>query len=239
MFKQIARATTLLTLAAAPAFAQAQPDTRPTVAVLPFVNSAIGASHDELEPLSKGIADLLITEMAQNTGIRVVERENLQKLLDEQNLARDGRADEATAARIGKLLGAKHIVTGSFITDNKGTMVLTLKSVDTETGVVEWTHRGQGKTAEFLDLIANVATVANTGLKLPALTPAVRQTSEARTEERKKVPFQAVMLYSRAISAQDAGRREEAIQLFSQTIQRFPNFEDAKTALARLNGGSL
>ena len=237
MFKQIARATTLLALVAAPTFAQ-QPDTRPTVAVLPFVNSAIGASHDELEPLSKGIADLLITEMAQNTGIRVVERENLQKLLDEQNLARDGRADEATAARIGKLLGAKHIVTGSFITDNRGTMVLTLKSVDTETGVVEWTHRGQGKTAEFLDLIANVATVANTGLKLPALTPAVRQTSEARTEERKKVPFQAVMLYSRAISAQDAGRREEAIQLFSQTIQRFPNFEDAKTALARLNGGS-
>ncbi len=237
MFKQIARATTLLALVAAPAFAQ-QPDTRPTVAVLPFVNSAIGPSHDELEPLSKGIVDLLITEMAQNTGIRVVERENLQKLLDEQNLARDGRADEATAARIGKLLGAKHIVTGSFITDNKGTMVLTLKSVDTETGVVEWTHRGQGKTADFLELIANVATVANTGLKLPALTPAVRQTSEARTEERKKVPFQAVMLYSRAISAQDAGRREEAIQLFSQTIQRFPNFEDAKTALARLNGGS-
>lgn len=237
MFKQIARATTLMALVAAPAFAQ-QPDTRPTVAVLPFVNSAIGPSHDELEPLSKGIADLLITEMAQNTGIRVVERENLQKLLDEQNLARDGRADEATAARIGKLLGAKHIVTGSFITDNKGTMVLTLKSVDTETGVVEWTHRGQGKTTDFLELIANVATVANTGLKLPALTPAVRQTSEARTEERKKVPFQAVMLYSRAISAQDAGRREEAIQLFSQTIQRFPNFEDAKTALARLNGGS-
>lgn len=237
MFKQIARATTLMAFVAAPAFAQ-QPDTRPTVAVLPFVNSAIGPSHDELEPLSKGIADLLITEMAQNTGIRVVERENLQKLLDEQNLARDGRADEATAARIGKLLGAKHIVTGSFITDNKGTMVLTLKSVDTETGVVEWTHRGQGKTTDFLELIANVATVANTGLKLPALTPAVRQTSEARTEERKKVPFQAVMLYSRAISAQDAGRREEAIQLFSQTIQRFPNFEDAKTALARLNGGS-
>lgn len=237
MFKQIARATTLLALVAAPAFAQ-QPDTRPTVAVLPFVNSAIGASHDELAPLSKGIADLLITEMAQNTGIRVVERENLQKLLDEQNLARDGRADEATAARIGKLLGAKHIVTGSFITDNRGKMVLTLKSVDTETGVVEWTHRGEGKTAEFLDLIASVATVANTGLKLPALTPAVRQTSEARTEERKKVPFQAVMLYSRAISAQDAGRREEAIELFNQTIQRFPNFDDAKNALARLNGGS-
>jgi curli biogenesis system outer membrane secretion channel CsgG len=106
MYKQIARASTLLALVSAAALAQ-QPDTRPTLAVLPFVNSAIGASNAELAPLSKGIADLLITEMAQNTGIRVVERENLEKMLQEQNLARDGRVDEATAARVGKLLGAK------------------------------------------------------------------------------------------------------------------------------------
>ncbi len=239
MFKQIARTSTLMALVSAAALAQ-QPDTRPTVAVLPFVNSAIGSSQAELQPLSKGIADLLITEMAQNQSIRVVERENLDRLLGEQNLARDGRVDEATAARIGKLLGAKHILTGSFITNNRGMMVLTLKSVDTETGVIEWTHRGDGKTEEFLDLVAKVATAANTGLKLPALqlAPAARQTSEARAEERKKVPFQAVMMYSRAISAQDAGRKEEAIQLFSQTIQRFPNFDDAKRACERLEGGA-
>ena len=43
MFKQIARTATLMALVAAPALAQT-PDTRPTVAVLPFTNSAIGAS---------------------------------------------------------------------------------------------------------------------------------------------------------------------------------------------------
>jgi len=237
MYKQIARASTLLALVSVAALAQ-QPDTRPTVAVLPFVNSAIGASNAELAPLSKGIADLLIAEMGQNAGIRLVERENLQKLLDEQNLARDGRADEATAARIGKLLGAKHIVTGSFITDRSGRMVLTLKSIDSETGIIEWNTRQEGKTEEFLDLVSKTAAAANTGLKLPAITmaPAARQTSEARTEERKKVPFQAVMMYSRAISAQDAGKKDEAIQLFSQTIQRFPTFDDAKKACERLNG---
>ena len=101
----------------------AQDDTRPTVAVLPFVNSAIGAANAELAPLSKGIADLLITDLGMNPGIRVVERENIQQLLDEQRLAQDGRVDDATAARIGKLLGAKHMVTGSFITDRSGQMV--------------------------------------------------------------------------------------------------------------------
>jgi len=160
----------------------AQDDTRPTLAVLPFVNSAIGAANAELAPLSKGIADLLITDLGQNPGIRVVERENIQRLLDEQRLGQDGRVDDATAARIGKLLGAKHMVTGAFITDRTGKMVITLKSIDSETGRIIWTHRGEGKTEEFLDLIAKVSTAANAGLLLPALTPQARQASAAHAE---------------------------------------------------------
>lgn len=232
MLKQIVRATALLALVSAPAMAQA--DTRPTVAVLPFVNSAIGAANAELAPLSKGIADLLITDLAQNPAIRVVERENIANILAEQNLARDGRVDDATAARIGKLLGARHIVTGSFVTDRSGTMVITIKSVDTESGRIEYSDMHRDRTDNFLSLVSAVAEKTNRGLKLPELTPAARQTSEARTERQRRVPFQAVMLYSRAISAQDAGNRAEALTLFSQTIDRFPEFEDAKVAKARL-----
>ncbi len=235
MLKQIARATAALALVTASAVAQE--DTRPTVAVLPFVNSAIGEANVELAPLSKGIADLLLTELAQNPGIRVVERENIEALLKEQNLGRDGRVDDATAARIGRLLGARHMVTGSFITDRSGTMVLTLKSIDVETSRIEWTHVDRDKTDNFLALVTKVGAAANVGLKLPALTPAARQTSEARTTRQARVPFQAVMMYSRAISAQDAGNRQEALALFNQTIDRFPDFEDAKTAKAKLETG--
>jgi len=236
MLKQIVRATAGLAVVAASAVAQ-QTDNRPTVAVLPFVNSAIGASNAELAPLSKGIADLLITDMAQNPAIRVVERENIARLLEEQNLARDGRVDDATAARIGKLLGARHMVTGSFITDRSGVMVLTLKSIDTETSRIEWSHMERDQTDNFLALVAKASAAANRGLRLPELTPAARQTSQARTERQARVPFQAVMMYSRAISAQDAGNKAEALTLFQQTIDRFPDFEDAKTAKARLEAG--
>jgi TolA-binding protein len=45
------------------------------------------------------------------------------------------------------------------------------------------------------------------------------------------------MLYSRAISAQDAGNRTQAIELFNQAITAFPNFADAKAAKAKLEGG--
>jgi len=215
----------------------AQDDTRPTVAVLPFVNSAIGTANAELAPLSKGIADLLITDLGMNSEIRMVERENIQQLLDEQRLEQDGRVDDATAARIGKLLGAKHMVTGSFITDRSGQMVVTLKAIDSETGRISWTYKDQGKTDDFLALVAKVAAAANTGLKLPARTPQAKAATAERAADQKKIPFQAVMLYSRALSAQDAGQKEEAIQLFTQTIERFPDFDDARKARAKLTGG--
>lgn len=234
MLKQIVRATAVLALATTSLFAQ--DDTRPTVAVLPFVNSAIGAANTELQPLSKGIADLLIMELAQNTGIRLVERENIERIIAEQNLARDGRVDDATAARIGRLLGAKHIITGSFVTDRSGTMVLTIKTIDVETSRIAWTHMDRDRTDNFLALVAKVGQATNVGLKLPALTPQARQTSEARNTAQARVPFRAVMMYSRAISAQDAGNRSEALTLFNQVVTEFPTFEDAKTARDRLQG---
>lgn len=234
MLKQIVRATAALALVGMPL--AAQEDTRPTVAVLPFVNSAIGGANAELAPLSKGIADLLIIELAQNTGIRVVERENIEAILREQNLARDGRVDDATAARIGRILGAKHMITGSFVTDRSGTMVLTLKTIDVETTRISWTHMDRDRTDNFLALVSKVGQAANRGLNLPALTPQARQSSEARTQQQARVPFRAVVMYSRALSAQDEGKRDEALTLFNQVTTEFPEFEDAKKARDRLQG---
>src|SRR5471032_1902956 len=55
--------------AASSAFAQS----KPTVAIMYFNDDAIGKAHEELAPLSKGICDILITEMADNPGIKVIE----------------------------------------------------------------------------------------------------------------------------------------------------------------------
>src|SRR5471032_2739669 len=63
--------------AASSVFAQS----KPTVAIMYFNDGAIGKAHEELAPLSKGIADVLITEMADNPGIKVVERDQLQSIL--------------------------------------------------------------------------------------------------------------------------------------------------------------
>ena len=214
-------------LAASSVFAQS----KPTVAIMYFNDGAIGKAHDELAPLSKGIADVLITEMADNPAIKVVERDALQSVLNEQHLATDGTVDKETAVKVGKLLSAHHMIFGGFITDPAGTMVLNLRSVNVETGVIEFVTNATDKTANLLSLIHKIAVKTNAGLKLPDVP---KQVGEARAAKDEKIPFQSVMLYSRGLEAKDAGKKTEAISLFNQALTSFPGYDAPKKELAKL-----
>ncbi|HEY2849339.1 MAG TPA: CsgG/HfaB family protein [Gemmatimonadaceae bacterium] len=204
--------------AASSAFAQS----KPTVAIMYFNDGAIGKANEELKPLSKGICDMLISEMSDNPAIKVIERDQLQSVLGEQKLAADGTADKATAIKVGKLLSAHHMIFGGFVTDPAGTMVLNLRSVNVETGEIEFTTNASDKTANLLALIHKVAMKTNAGLKLPDIP---KQVGEARQAKDEKVPFQAVMLYSRGLQAKDAGDTKGAIQLFDQALAAFPGYD--------------
>src|SRR5947199_8819161 len=85
-------------------------DARPGIAVLPFDNSgSYGQNKENFDALQKGIAGMLTSELAANPAARVVEREQIQSLLDEQHLGATGQVDAQTAAKIGKLVGARYI----------------------------------------------------------------------------------------------------------------------------------
>ena len=165
-----ALAAALLAMPALAAGAQAPqaPDRRPTLAVLNFDNGAIGRGAD-FEPLRSGLADLLITDLAANPKLRVVEREQLAAILQEQGLATSGRLDPATTMRIGKLLGVRHFITGGFVISPRGEMWLDARSFNTETGAIEYTERVRGNSDDVLDLISQLATKLNSGLRLPDL----------------------------------------------------------------------
>ena len=206
---------------------------KPTVAVFPYGNSAIGKQNEELAPLTKGIADLMAGELMVNTGIRVLDRENLNAALKEQDLGKDGRVDAATAAKIGKVLGMKHIITGYFVTDPKGTMVLTTKVINSETSEIEFSTNDRDKVDNFMALVTKVAHKVNAGLKLPDI-PA--QLGDAREKKAEKMPFAAVLLYSKAIAAEDSGDKKGAVELYKQTLAKFPDHEASQKAMARLGG---
>src|SRR3989442_14762140 len=78
-------------------------DTRPGIAVFPFDNGgSYGQDKDNFDALQKGIAGLMISDLAAHPAARVGERGELQKLLDEQNLGAGGGGGPPTAGKEGK-----------------------------------------------------------------------------------------------------------------------------------------
>ena len=115
MFRQTATLITLILLAAITFTANAQQKKR--IAVLDFdyatVYSDVGYIFGSNVDVGKGIADLLVTKLVQGGQYSVIERKQLDKIMAEQNLGASGRVDEATAARIGKILGVDALIMGS------------------------------------------------------------------------------------------------------------------------------
>ncbi|HUF27364.1 MAG TPA: CsgG/HfaB family protein [Gemmatimonadaceae bacterium] len=221
---------------AAPLQAQATPDQSraPTVAVLYFTNSAL-VDHAQYAPLSKGIADMLVDALAQNPGIRVVERDQLQHVLEELKLHGTDQVDPETAVRVGKLLGARHMLTGGFVIDPRRDIRLVIRAVNVETSQVEYTESVQGKADNILALISELGTKVNTGLRLPPLT-AVSQRRQSSTSAADQ--YRAFYLVSKSIEEQDKKNFDVAIGLLREAIQIYPEFDRAKVRLAVLERGT-
>lgn len=110
--------------------------------------------------LGSAATDVLITELAKSGKFVVVERDKLNKIMDEQKLQASGAIDPKTVVKIGKILGLNAIVLGvvsQFGEKNEGTDYLITQSkrqiaettidvrvVDTETGQVVYADSGKG-----------------------------------------------------------------------------------------------
>lgn len=60
-----------------------------------------------------GVADMLVTALAESKKYTLVEREQMEKVIAEQKLGASGAVTAQTAAKIGRLLGAQYIITGA------------------------------------------------------------------------------------------------------------------------------
>src|SRR5574337_478045 len=106
----------LLLAFTATAFAQAAPRKK-RVAVFDFdygtVHSNVAAIFGQDVDVGKGISDLLVKYLVKDGTYSVIERKSLDKILAEQNFSTSDRANPASAAKIGKLLGVDAIIEGS------------------------------------------------------------------------------------------------------------------------------
>ena len=204
-------------------------DTRPGIAVLPFSNGgSYGQGKEDFEALERGIAGMMISELSQNPAARVVERQEIQRLLDEQNLGAQGRVDPQTAAKVVKLVGARYVVMGTFV-DFYGDFRVDVRLVNTETSEIVKTESERMQRDHMFDIIRNIAARLMKDANLPALQ---RQASDQRMG--RQVPTEALTYYSRALLYSDHGQKDKAVEMFNRAIAIFPDYAEAKDGLQRV-----
>src|SRR3989441_8108813 len=113
------RAISLLMFAAAvvPALAAQAPPSKRRVAVLDFDYATVREYVLDIfgrdEDIGKGIADMLVTDLVRNGTYSVIERKQLDRILQEQNFQQSGRADATSAVQLARILGVDAIIIGS------------------------------------------------------------------------------------------------------------------------------
>lgn len=94
----------------------AQTGQRHRIAVLDFnygtVMTTSQAVFGTQVDIGKGISDMLIDRLVNDGTYRVIERNQIDKILNEQNFSNSNRADPSTAAKIGHILGVDAVIVG-------------------------------------------------------------------------------------------------------------------------------
>jgi hypothetical protein len=128
---------------------------RLSVAVNPFEQKGV------LSQASFSFQDNLIDALVGENRFRVVERDKLNLILEEQRLSRSDLIDRSTALRMGRLLAAQSIITGSIIETRAGIEIVA-RMIDTETSEIIAT---EDVFNEIKDLPALISLAAGMAIK--------------------------------------------------------------------------
>jgi TolB-like protein len=82
------------------------------IAVLDFQIQGRGSDNPDL---GKIVAEWFITALVQEGRFDVIERRLLEKVIEEQKIGVSGIVDEGSASKLGKVLGAKIVITGTVL----------------------------------------------------------------------------------------------------------------------------
>ncbi len=127
---------------------------RLSIAILPFVANNLGGELAEVNLLDK-----LTTIFVNLNRFKVIERAQLEKILEEQKLGMTGVIDVSTAAQIGKGIGVDAVVCGSVVrAGNSATIDARL--VDTESAAIVTAKDAFVKNISLAALNVMIAEVA-------------------------------------------------------------------------------
>jgi len=126
------------------------------IAVLDF--QLQGGKHDSTNAdMGKIVAEWLITALVKEGRFDVIERRLLEKVLEEQKIGVSGLVDESSASKLGRVLGAKIVITGSLM-EFQGVMEANARIIEVETSSIIAAENVKSTSAAKLeDLVVQMA----------------------------------------------------------------------------------
>lgn len=191
-----------------------------TIAVLYFENNSV-VDKDKLDPLKKGLADMMITEMTKIKGIKVVERQRIQTIIEELNLSETDIVDKSSTQKMGKLLGAQVMLFGGFSNLFNDKLRIDIRIVRTETGETMKAEEVTGELDEFLTMLQSLVKkiASDLDVKLSA-------DDLDRLEAAKDGNFDGYVIYAQALNYEDEGKK---LEKQGKKNEAKTAFESAKT----------
>lgn len=197
----------------------ANPD---AVAVLP----ALVVGSPEYAALSRGLAAMMISDLDILQRFQLLERVEIEAILDELALAESALVDPATAARVGRIVRAGRTVQGTATLDAGAEDALLEAAVAGLTGPPGAPVESAGGLDALLDLEKELVLGVSEALGyVPSLA---ERTLVLENGTRNLAAFLA---FSAGLEAEAAGDYEAAAQLFQDALDEDPDFEAARTEL--------
>lgn len=187
---------------------------KPVVSVTYFENRT---GRAELDVARKGLADLMITDLVSWDGVVVVERERLEAVLAELKLQSTKAFDPTTAAQVGKLVGARYLLTGAMVLQGRE-LIVDARLVDIQTRKDVLATRVKNDQDRIFDLEQELAG------KVIAAIDAKLAPDDAKRRKAKVPSLDALVAYSQAIDLSDQGKLKEAQAAMQALVSKAPTF---------------
>ncbi|HEY3356608.1 MAG TPA: CsgG/HfaB family protein [Polyangia bacterium] len=196
---------------------------RPALSVLYFENRTGQADYDVLR---KGLADMIVTDLAAWDGVTVLERERLEAVLAELKLQQTKFIDATRRQQIGKLLGAQYVLIGTLNLAAQ-TLAIDAQLVEVKTGAVRVAARARGAPDRVFELEQELVNKITAGIDARLKNPGQRRAAKVQD-------IQTLLAYSKAVDLADRGRLDEAHRAMMQVVSRNPMLLMARDARERI-----
>jgi tetratricopeptide (TPR) repeat protein len=205
-----------------------------TIAVLPF---RFTGSDSSLAPLGRGLAELVVVDLARAPQLTVLERARVQALVDEIALGDAGVADPATAARAGRILRAGRLVAGAITQLDAGVLRADAAVVDVPTTAAVGSAAADDRLSELFAMEKRLVLSLFDAL-------GVTLTAEQRdlVMQRPTRSVAAFVAFSDGLLAEDRGDLAGAHDHFERALREDPGFSLAiqrQASAAQALGGEV